>query len=396
MELSDYTVMDLSWLLPGPYGTMLLQDLGMEVVKVERPGEGDYARWLPPEVGDTGLSHLFHTVNRGKKSVVVDLQTDAGVEAFLELAAETDVILEQFRPGVVDRLGIGYDTVRDVNEDIVYVSLSGYGQDGPYRNRVGHDINYAAIAGLLDKTKSRDGEMPAYPGYPIGDMGGGLMAAFAVITGLLQRKTSGEGTYFDVSMTDTILSLATTQEWFGTAKLAGEEIDEAALQPPVEMLHPNHGIYETADGNYVTIAAVEEKFWERLLDLLDREDLTEYHYARGERGEYATRELADEFATRTRSEWEEVLSDEIPFAPVNEFHEVFEHPQVEAREMVTRTSIDGEDVTRLGFPMKTSPPVEETMEPGPALGEHTVAVFQRVLDDETVDRLRAEGVLHGP
>jgi len=393
MDFSEYTVLDLSWLLPGPYGTMLLSDLGMEVIKVERPGEGDYSRWLPPEVGDTGLSHLFHTVNRGKKSVVVDLQTDEGVSAFLDLAADADVIFEQFRPGVVDRLGIGYDAVSEVNEDIVYASLSGYGQDGPYRNRVGHDINYAAIAGLLDKTKSKDSDMPAQPGYPIGDMGGGLLAAFAIISGLLERELGHGGQYLDVSMTDLILSLGTGQEWAADMELAGEEIPPEWREPPEDMIHPNHAIYETADGKYVTIAAVEEKFWDSLLEELGREDLRDYHYARGDRADYATEELQSEFATRTRAEWEEALGDEIPFAPVNEFHEVFEHPQVEAREMVKKTSIDGEEVTQLGFPMKSSTDIDERLEPGPDLGEHTTEVFERVLSSGEIERLRQADVI---
>ena len=387
MDLSDYTVLDLSWLLPGPYGTMLLSDLGMEVVKIEQPGEGDYARWIPPEVGDTGFSHLFHTVNRGKKSVVVDLGSDEGRDAFLELATEADVVFEQFRPGVTDGLGVNYGDVTAVNEDIVYCSLSGYGQDGPYSDRVGHDINYAAIAGLLDKTSSRESDMPAQPGYPVGDMGGGLVAAFAIITGLLERELGGGGQYLDVSMTDVILSMATGQEWVADRKLDGESIPEDLREPPVDLVHPNHAIYETADGEYVTIAAVEEKFWSDLLDELDREDLLEYHYARGEEGEYATAELQAEFAKRTREEWEGALGDEIPFAPVNEFHEVLEHPQIRAREMVKKTSIEGKDITQLGIPMKSSNDIEETLEPGPRLGEHTRAVFERVLSREKVDRL---------
>jgi crotonobetainyl-CoA:carnitine CoA-transferase CaiB-like acyl-CoA transferase len=274
----------------------------MEVVKIEQPGEGDYARWIPPEVGDTGFSHLFHTVNRGKKSVVVDLGSDEGRDAFLELATEADVVFEQFRPGVTDRLGVNYGDVTAVNEDIVYCSLSGYGQDGPYNDRVGHDINYAAIAGLLDKTSSRDSDMPAQPGYPAGDMGGGLVAAFAIITGLLERELGGGGQYLDVSMTDVILSMATGQEWVADRKLDGESIPDDLREPPVDLVHPNHAIYETADGKYVTVAAVEEKFWADLLDELNREDLLEYHYARGEEGEYATAELQAEFAKRTREE----------------------------------------------------------------------------------------------
>jgi crotonobetainyl-CoA:carnitine CoA-transferase CaiB-like acyl-CoA transferase len=396
MDFSHYTVLDLSWLLPGPYGTMLLSDLGMEVIKIERPEQGDYSRWLPPEVGDSGLSHLFHTVNRGKKSVTIDLSEDEGIMAFHELAAEADAVFEQFRPGVVDRLGVCYEDIREVNEDIIYCSLSGYGQDGPYRNRVGHDINYAAIAGLLDKTKSRDGEFPAQPGYPVGDMGGGLVVALSIIIGLLQRELGGGGQYFDVSMTDVVLSLATSQEWLAEAEAAGEDVPTETLEPPAGMVHPCHNVFRTKDGKFVTFAAVEEKFWKSLLEELDREDLLEYQYAGGEDGKYATQELQAEFEKYTRGEWEERLSDEIPFAPVNEFGEVFDHPQVQAREMVQRKTVAGEEMTQLGFPVKSSEGIEESTEPGPALGEHTRDVLERALPSEEVNALLEDGVVTEP
>jgi len=396
MDLSDYTVLDMSWLLPGPYGTMLLSDLGMEVVKIERPEQGDYSRWLPPEVGDSGLSHLFHTVNRGKKSVTIDLSEDEGVAAFLKLAKEADAVFEQFRPGAVDRLGVGYEDIREVNEDIVYCSLSGYGQDGPYRNRVGHDINYAAIAGLLDKTKSRDGEFPAQPGYPVGDMSGGLVSAFCIVVGILQRELGGSGQYFDVSMTDVALSLATSQEWVAEAQAASEDVPAEMLEPPAGLVHPSHNVYQTKDGKFITIAAVEEKFWEGLLGELDREDLLEYHYAGGEEGEYATQEIQAEFEKHTREEWEERLSDEIPFAPVNEFGEVFDHPQVQAREIVQRKTVAGEEMTQLGFPAKSSEDIKESQGPGPALGEHTREVLEHAIPNEEVDALLESGVVTEP
>jgi hypothetical protein len=161
---------------------------GRRGVKIEEPSRGDYARWLEPEVEPTDSGALFHAVNRNKKSVTLDLKADAGREAFLDLAAEADVVYEQFRPGVVDRLGVGYDDVRVVNEEIVYCSLSGYGQDGPYSDRVGHDINYVGVAGLLRDTVSKDGEFPAVPAYQIGDKVGGMFCAFAIVPALLDRE----------------------------------------------------------------------------------------------------------------------------------------------------------------------------------------------------------------
>lgn len=225
-------------------------------------------------------------------------------------------------------------------------------------------------------------------------MAGGLMAAFGIVSALLQRELGGSGQYLDVSMTDVVLSFGTGQEWAGTKRRTGEEILDEFRVPPVDMVHPNYGIYETKDGEFITISAVEEKFCESLLKVLGREDLREYRHAHGERGDYATEELQSEFATRTRREWEEVLSDEIPFAQVNEFHEVIEHPQVEAREMVKTTSIGGETVEQFGFPMKSSEDIKEALGPGPDLGEHTVEVFERVLSHEDIERLLDAEVLH--
>jgi crotonobetainyl-CoA:carnitine CoA-transferase CaiB-like acyl-CoA transferase len=391
MDLSDFTLLDLSWLLPGPYGTMLLGDMGMEVIKIERPGEGDYARWIDPKVGDTGLSHVFHTVNRNKKSVAIDLSTNDGRAAFLELAAEADAVFEQFRPGVVDKLDVGYEDVREVNEDIVYCSLTGYGQTGPYSDRVGHDINYAAIAGLLDKTRSFDGSYPAQPGYPVGDMAGGMFAAFAICMGLLNRAAGNGGQYLDVAMTDVILSMATGQEWAAT--IEGEDPDEHHV-PPEDLVHPAHNVYRTQDGEFVTIACVEEKFWERLLEELDRTDLRDYQFERGEDGEYATAELQEEFATRTRAEWEDLFSDEVPFAPVNRFEEIFDHPQVRARNMLRHEEIGAETVAQLGVPLQTSGVVDHRRRGAPELGEHTRPVLEEVLPAMEIDRLSRDGVIH--
>ncbi|MFC7157160.1 CaiB/BaiF CoA transferase family protein [Halomarina halobia] len=390
MDLSDYTVLDLTWLLPGPYGTMLLADMGAEVVKVEESTRGDYARWLEPEVEPTDSGALFHAVNRNKKSVTIDLKADEGREAFLRLAAEADVVFEQFRPGVVDRLGVGYEDVREVNEDIVYCSLSGYGQDGPYSDRVGHDVNYVGLAGLLRETVSKDGRFPALPSYQIADTVGGLFSAFAIVSALLDREAGNGGQYLDVSMTDVVASLGTGQSWraFMREELPEEERSLAGMHAPC------YDVYETRDGEYVTIAAREDKFWEQLLAEIDREDLLEYRFARGEDGQYARAELQSEFEKRTREEWEEYLSDETMFAPVNEFHEVFDHPQIRAREMVGEMDVGGgETFSYVGFPAKSSKDVEDMHSPAPEFGEHTREVLSRVLSEERIAELEDREVV---
>lgn len=396
LDLSEYTVLDLSWLLPGPFGTRHLSDLGMEIIKIEEPTNGDYARWLDPKVKDTGLSHLFHTVNRNKKSVAIDLSTDEGTAAFLELAANADVVFEQFRPGVVERLGVDYESIRSVNEDIVYCSLTGYGRNGPYSGRVNHDINWGAVAGLLDKTKSRDSDLPTQPGFPVGDMAGGMAAAFGIVIGLLNRELGNGGQYFDISMTDVIFSMGTGQEWEATYKNSDQEIPEEYMRTPVDLRHPCHAVYPTADGEYVTVAAVEEKFWNELLDSLDREDLREYQYARGERGHYAYSELASEFEKRTHEEWADRLSDEVPVAPVNRYHEAFKHEQIQARDMVKKVDIGDETITQTGFPMQTSSGVDGRQSRAPLLGEHSREVLSSVLSTDDIDWLIESDVVKVP
>lgn len=385
MNLEEYTVLDLTWLLPGPYGTMLLADMGAEVIKIEEPTRGDYARWLEPTVEPTDSGALFHSVNRNKKSVTLDLKSDGGHEAFLELAAEADVIFEQFRPGVVDRLEIGYEDVREVNDEIVYCSLSGYGQDGPYSDRVGHDLNYVGLSGLVRDTVSNDGTFPAVPAYQIGDKAGGMFSAFVIVSALLDRETGNGGQYLDVSMTDVVTSFATGQSWRAFMR---DEIPESE-RSPAAMEAPCYAVYRTKDEKYVTVAPREEKFWEQLLEEIDREDLSEYQFATGEEAEYARKELQSEFETRTREEWEEYLSAEAMVAPVNEFDEVFEHPQIEAREMVGEMDVgDGESFSYVGFPAKSSKEIDDMRSPAPEFGEHTEEVLSRVLSEERLAELK--------
>ena len=390
MNLEEYTVLDLTWLLPGPYGSMLLADMGAEVIKIEEPTRGDYARWIDPEVEATDSGALFHSVNRNKKSVTLDLKSDEGHEAFLRLAADADVVFEQFRPGVVDRLGIGYEDVKKINDEIVYCSLSGYGQDGPYSDRVGHDINYVGLSGLMNETVSKDGTFPAIPAYQIGDKAGGMFSAFMIVAALLDREAGNGGQYLDVSMTDVVTSLSTGQSWRAFMK---DQLPESE-QSPAAMEAPCYNVYRTKDGKYATIAAREEKFWEQLLEELDRTDLREYQFATGEDAEYARAELQAEFGKRTREEWEEFLSEETMFAPVNEFDEVFEHPQLEARGMVREMDLgEGESFSYVGFPAKSSSDIDDMRSPAPRFGEHTEEVLSRVLSEERLAELEANDVV---
>src|ERR687895_475507 len=257
--LSDIRVLDLSRLLPGGFCSLLLADFGAEVLKVEDTGMGDYIRWSPPYhegADDSTKSALFLAVNRGKRSIRLDLKSDAGREVLLKLARDHDVLLESFRPGVLDRLGVGYDRLREENPGLVYCAITGYGQDGPLRDRSGHDMNYLGLIGLLGLTGEREGP-PVQSAGQIADIGGGaLMGAFGILAALRERDRSGEGQFVDVSMSDGALS------WL--ALVAGRYLCDGEV--------PRRGELELAGGlicyrpyackdGWVTLGALEPKFW---------------------------------------------------------------------------------------------------------------------------------------
>lgn len=387
MNLDSVTVLDLTQLLPGPYATQLLSDMGANVIKVE-PLDGDPARHL--EITGDRSSGLFDMVNRGKQSIALDLKADGGRECFLQLAVDADVVIEQFRPNVVSRLGIDYEAVRDRNPEIVYCSLSGYGQTGPRSGRVGHDLNYIASAGLLDLNRAEPEDEPVVPGFPIADMAGGMTAATCVLGALLSRELgTGTGEYLDVSMTDVVVSMSQI--------VAANALDGERIVPGGTALAgalPCYGVYKTADGGYVTLAALEPRFWKAFCSAVGREDLVEFHLASDEavREELRT-ELSDLFEERMAEEWEARLGDEdVMFATVDTVNEALESELVAEREMVLE-GIDGAPL-RIGFPARSSASFDVPRGPAPALGEHTETVLRNHdIDAATMTRLRdADGI----
>jgi len=383
MRLDGVRVLDLTRLLPGPYATQLLADAGADVVKIEDTGAGDYARSMSPTVRGRGA--IFDAVNRGKRSVALDLKTDPGREAFLDLAATADVVIESFRPGVVDRLGVGPEAVRGRNEAVVYCSLSGYGATGPRSDRVGHDLNYAGLAGLLDMTRPSPDDPPTIPGYPIADMGGGLLAAFAVVSALLSRELGdGTGEFLDVGMTDAVVSFS---QAVAPAAFAGE--DPRPGETPLTGGVPWYDVYECADGRYVTVAALEPGFWENLCDVLGRPEWRDRHGTDDPAEREALREaLAETFAERPREAWVERLGAadaavEGVYAPA----ETLAHPQIDARGYVERAE---EAPPRVGFPVRGDRIDAEPTPEVPGHGEHTAELLGAIgYDDEDLDRLRA-------
>ena len=387
MRLDGLRVLDLSRLLPGPFATQLLADAGADVIKIEDTDRGDYARYMPPYTDD-GTGTIFDAVNRGKRSVAIDLKTKPGREAFMRLVETADVVFEQFRPGVVDRLGVDYESVRKHNPEVVYCSLSGFGQTGPHADRVGHDLNYVGMAGLLDLTRVDEETDPQIPGYPIGDMAGGLFAAFSILGALVSRGIGNtDSEYVDVAMTDVVASFSQA--------VAHEALTGDSPRPgetPLTGAAPWYGVYETANGRYITIAAIEEKFWTRFCEAVDREDLLDAHMTTDPAERAALREeLTDLFAQKTRDEWEAELGDvDAMVAPVWTLGEALSSDHATARELIDRHT----GMPRVGFPAQVSEPPAETGGPAPGHGEHTDMVLQSVgFDAADIQSLREDGVV---
>ncbi|MHC3439608.1 CaiB/BaiF CoA transferase family protein [Natrialbaceae archaeon A-gly3] len=376
MQLDNVRVLDLTRLLPGPYATQLLADQGVDVIKVEDPGTGDYARELPPRTDD-GTGAVFAAVNRGKRSVTLDLKREEGREAFYRLLEDVDVVIESFRPGVTERLGVDYETVREYNPGLVYCSLSGYGQDGPYRERVGHDLNYVGLTGLLDMTRPDPDSSPTLPGYPIADMAGGMAGAFAIVSALLSRELGdGTGTYLDLSLADAVLSFSqvvTLPATLGADPRPGETPLTGGL--------PWYDVYETEDGRYVTLAALEEKFWVAFCRAASRPDLESVHGTDDPAERAALREeLEALFASRPREAWADIDGSDIPIEPVLTPREALEHSQVEARGLVDRGSTPG-----IRSPVTTDDARPETI---PDHGEHTAEVLAEAgFTDAEIERV---------
>ncbi|MGB9355732.1 MAG: CaiB/BaiF CoA-transferase family protein, partial [Azonexus sp.] len=287
--LAGIRILDLTRLLPGPVATLHLADLGADVIKIEDPQVGDYARTLG--TGQGADSAYFRMINRNKRGLLLDLKKPAGVEVFLRLAETADVIVESFRPGVVDKLGVGFPAVTAVNPKIAYCSISGYGQDGPYKDLAGHDINYLGYAGVLDQI-GREGGDPALPTFQIADLlGGALTAAMGILAVVLEAQRSGRGRYIDVAMTDSVLA----HTYFSMLRLndAGHSLPRGS-----DLLSgglPCYAAYRCADGRHMAVGALEGKFWKTCCALLGQPAWSERQWDAGLRSEVAAL-----FATRTR------------------------------------------------------------------------------------------------
>ena len=374
--LEGLRVLDLTRLLPGGFCTLLLADLGAEVLKVEDTAGGDYIRWMPPYYGGeaqqregTGSAY-FLALNRNKRSLRLNLKDERGREVLLRLVEDYDVVVESFRPGVMDRLGVGYEALRGRNPRLIYCPISGYGQDGPLTARSGHDTNYLALNGLLGLTGRRGGP-PIQSAGQIADLGGGgLMAAVGILAAVIERERSGEGQQVDVSMTDGSLA------WL--AMVAAQYLCDGEV-PQRGRGSLNGGIacylpYEASDG-WVTCGALEPKFWRNFCEGISRPDLIEKQFAAP--GSEDGQAIAAVFKERTRDEWLAFNNEhDAMIEPVLELDEALESRLVTEREMVVEMEQPELGPVRLlGLPIKLDRTPGDATRPAPALGEHTAEVL---------------------
>ncbi len=379
-------ILDMTRLLPGPLGTMLMADMGAEVIKIEDPNAPDYVRAFPPYVNGESTHYLSY--NRSKRSIWLDYQTPAGQDKFLDLVQTADVVVEQFRPGYLDRLGLGYAVARAKNPRIIYVSVTGFGQTGPYAHLAGHDLNYIALAGVLGLTGTAPEDAPVVPGVQLADMAGGsYMSVIATLSALHARERTGEGQHVDVSMTDAVMPLLSV----AYAGLAGGLTAERATMPLSGGL-PNYGVYRcgprsnapNAPAEYVALGALEPKFWQKFCALVGKPDWSGFSQP-----EDATQlagfkdRIQSVFLAKDRDTWTRFgIEHDIPITPVYAPDELEQDPHLTARHMiVTQEHPVAGAVRSIGVPLKFSHTPAQPAWTAPQPGEDTAAVLGHLLNN---------------
>jgi crotonobetainyl-CoA:carnitine CoA-transferase CaiB-like acyl-CoA transferase len=373
--LAGLRIVDTSRLIPGPFATWLLAQMGADVIKVEQPGVGDYLRSAPGAAGGT----LFEAYNTGKRSVALNLRHQAGRDAFLDLVTSAAAVLDGNRPGVLDRLGCGWDECRRRNPALVFCALTGFGQTGPYRNRAGHDANYLAYSGLLSAVQDADGR-PVLPDVNIADMTGALLAAIGLLAAVMEARATGRGRFVDAAMLDAVVSIQ------------GRRIIEQISPPPTARAGSGtgdtweSGLWQTSDGRWISLDPYEPKFKGALWDLIERE--TGRARPPDTVGRDAVRAaLAAAIMTRTLAQWDAALSGtEVCYAPVLSLAEALNDPQVSERQAVMA---DAERGFLACLPLRFLPPLEIREAAAPRLGEHTSEILSEL--GWTAERIAAAG-----
>ena len=376
--LNGVKVLDLSTLLPGPYASMMLADLGADVLRVESPDRVDLVRELEPKIGDSSAAHQY--LNRSKRAIALDLKQPQAIEIVHQLVQEYDIVLEQFRPGVMDRLGIGYEALKAINPKVIYCAITGYGQTGPYKDRAGHDLNYLALAGISSYSRRAE-EAPVPLGIQVADVAGGsLHSVIGILASLHHREKTGEGQMIDISMTDAAFAL---NGMSGAGGLAGQQPPEAEA----DLLNGGsfYDYYETQDGRYFSVGSLEPKFFTGLCELTGHPELKTL------RCQQTLKErLKAIFREKTFVQWQAIFAAaDLCVEPVLSFDEACEHPQLIARDMVVEVPhpVTGTQ-QQIGCPIKFSAYQPDYKASGGKIGSHGQQVLEDLgLNQQDIDAL---------
>ena len=391
MPLTGVRVLDLSRLLPGGQCTLMLADMGADVIKVEEPLRGDYIRLASP-FDEHGVSPLHLCYNRNKRSLALDLKNESGVSTLLRLVKDTDVLVDSFRPGVMERLGIGYQRLKQENPALVHCAITGYGQEGPLARTPGHDLNFQALGGVVELTGAAEGH-PYVPGVLIGDVGAGMWAAFAILAALRLAERTGAGQFIDMSMLDAVMGFLSIhgQTYLSTGQCPGRE----------EMRHngrrPCYRLYPTKDGRMLSVACSEPKFWVNLCKLIGHDDLYEDYGASGERRTEVIQALNKTFQTKTLEEWTTFFDGaDVCVSPALNMHESFGHTHVQSNGLVREYQhpVKGTYPGTRPAPKFSDLPTRDFLPP-PGLGEHSVEILKEYgFQDKEIEDLLATGASH--
>lgn len=371
MPLNNVKVLDLSRLLPGPYCTMILADFGAEVIKVEEPLVGDYIRHYEPKRDEN--SAMYHSLNRNKKSICLNLKDSEDQRSFLKLVEGADVVVESFRPGVMERLGLDYETLKKVNPRLIYCSITGYGQTGPYAEMPGHDINYMSYAGLLG-LMGENGRKPIVPAAQIADIGGGAMpAVIGILLALLERSKSGEGQMIDIAMLDGVISwlpLVLPQYYAGAEVVRGESLLNGG--------YACYQVYETSDQRHLSVGALESKFWQVFCNQIGKPEFIARQEAPREEQEELIKEVQEVIKNKTLEQWMEIFSDEEAcVSPVLKIDELERNAQIAERRMLENLPGDpNSKFKEIKSPIKLSHTPAAPIRRAPILGEHTEEIMK--------------------
>ncbi|MBY0147944.1 CaiB/BaiF CoA-transferase family protein [Neobacillus niacini] len=375
LPLEGIRVLDLTRLLPGPYCSLLLADYGADVIKVEDPKSGDYARWYEPRVNDD-QSAMFISLNRNKRSITLDLKDEKDKEAFITLMKTADVLIESYRPGVMERLGLGYEQLKVHNPKLIYCAITGYGQTGPYAKEAGHDLNFLSYSGQLH-LQGAPSEKPLIPSVQIGDIGGGaLMAAVGILLAIIDAKKSNSGQFVDISMLDGTLS------WMHTILpnywTSGEMPNRGELT--LNGGKACYEIYRTKDDRFISVGALEYKFWKNFCHVIGKAELIDQLDAPLEQQRLIKQEVQAVIQQNTLTEWLELFAGiDACVSPVLTPEELTDHPQIKHRQMIeTITHPEMGVMKQIGNPIKLSNSTVTTRRHAPGLGEHTNEILKEL------------------